>query len=282
MVDEAGADRRRGDRGRRHGRRCGSPPNGAGVPRRRPGTDRRRGRGDPRRGGGRLAYLAVTSLAGAGSDALVVFDTGRRQLAVHLRARGSGSTSSSASTSAPRGSPSASASTGRRRRAGRRRGAGRDRRRPLARLDGRPRPTSSSGWAARSRTSPPSSTGSSATTPTSVQGTVLDRDEIDRQIELYRTRTADERRTIAGLQPKRAEVILAGALHRAHGARQARPGPAHRERPRPPPRSDRRAIRPVATLSRNPPSAGSGQGARMIRALSSFGFAKEVDALSRC
>jgi exopolyphosphatase/guanosine-5'-triphosphate,3'-diphosphate pyrophosphatase len=44
-----------------------------------------------------------------------------------------------------------------------------------------------------------------------VQGTVLDRDEIDRQIELYRTRDADERRQILGLQPARAEVILAGA-----------------------------------------------------------------------
>jgi exopolyphosphatase / guanosine-5'-triphosphate,3'-diphosphate pyrophosphatase len=44
-----------------------------------------------------------------------------------------------------------------------------------------------------------------------VQGTVLDRAEVDRQIELYRTRTADERREIVGLQPRRAEVILAGA-----------------------------------------------------------------------
>jgi exopolyphosphatase/guanosine-5'-triphosphate,3'-diphosphate pyrophosphatase len=47
--------------------------------------------------------------------------------------------------------------------------------------------------------------------PEIVQGTVLDRDEIDRQIELYRTRTTDERRALAGLQPNRAEVILAGA-----------------------------------------------------------------------
>ena len=47
--------------------------------------------------------------------------------------------------------------------------------------------------------------------PDVVQGTVLDRAEIDRQIELYRTRTADERRAIVGLQPNRAEVILAGA-----------------------------------------------------------------------
>jgi exopolyphosphatase/guanosine-5'-triphosphate,3'-diphosphate pyrophosphatase len=47
--------------------------------------------------------------------------------------------------------------------------------------------------------------------PDIVQGTVLDRAEIDRQIELYRSRPARERLRIAGLQPKRAEVILAGA-----------------------------------------------------------------------
>jgi exopolyphosphatase/guanosine-5'-triphosphate,3'-diphosphate pyrophosphatase len=44
-----------------------------------------------------------------------------------------------------------------------------------------------------------------------VQGTVLDRTEVERQIELYRTRTGDQRREIVGLQPARAEVILAGA-----------------------------------------------------------------------
>ena len=47
--------------------------------------------------------------------------------------------------------------------------------------------------------------------PTVVQGTVLDRAEIDRQIELYRSQDAASRRTIVGLQPKREEVILAGA-----------------------------------------------------------------------
>jgi exopolyphosphatase/guanosine-5'-triphosphate,3'-diphosphate pyrophosphatase len=47
--------------------------------------------------------------------------------------------------------------------------------------------------------------------PDIVQGTVLDRAEIDRQIELYRSRDAAQRRGIVGLQPKRAEVILAGA-----------------------------------------------------------------------
>jgi exopolyphosphatase/guanosine-5'-triphosphate,3'-diphosphate pyrophosphatase len=48
--------------------------------------------------------------------------------------------------------------------------------------------------------------------PEVIQGTVLDREEIDRQIELYRSRTADERTAIVGLQPARANVILAGAL----------------------------------------------------------------------
>jgi exopolyphosphatase/guanosine-5'-triphosphate,3'-diphosphate pyrophosphatase len=48
--------------------------------------------------------------------------------------------------------------------------------------------------------------------PSVIQGATLEAGEVDRQIELYRTRTADERRNIVGLQPKRAEVILAGAL----------------------------------------------------------------------
>jgi exopolyphosphatase/guanosine-5'-triphosphate,3'-diphosphate pyrophosphatase len=47
--------------------------------------------------------------------------------------------------------------------------------------------------------------------PDVVQGTVLDRAEIDRQIERYRSMDAAARRGIVGLQPNRAEVILAGA-----------------------------------------------------------------------
>ncbi|MET0697207.1 MAG: Ppx/GppA family phosphatase [Acidimicrobiia bacterium] len=46
--------------------------------------------------------------------------------------------------------------------------------------------------------------------PDVVQGTILDRAEIDRQIEMYRTKDAEARRSIVGLQPKRADVILAG------------------------------------------------------------------------
>jgi exopolyphosphatase/guanosine-5'-triphosphate,3'-diphosphate pyrophosphatase len=47
--------------------------------------------------------------------------------------------------------------------------------------------------------------------PDRVQGAVLERSEIDRQIELYRSTGTEDRRSIVGLQPKRAEVILAGA-----------------------------------------------------------------------
>jgi exopolyphosphatase / guanosine-5'-triphosphate,3'-diphosphate pyrophosphatase len=47
--------------------------------------------------------------------------------------------------------------------------------------------------------------------PDVAQGTVLDTAEVDRQLELYRSRGGDDRRRIVGLQPGRADVILAGA-----------------------------------------------------------------------
>ncbi len=47
--------------------------------------------------------------------------------------------------------------------------------------------------------------------PELVQGSVLDRSEVHRQIERYRAISAPDRRLIVGLQPNRAEVILAGA-----------------------------------------------------------------------
>ncbi len=48
--------------------------------------------------------------------------------------------------------------------------------------------------------------------PAVVEGTVLDRDEIDRQIARFAAMDAERRRGVTGLQPARAEVILAGAL----------------------------------------------------------------------
>ena len=47
--------------------------------------------------------------------------------------------------------------------------------------------------------------------PDRVQGSVIDRSEVDGQIERYRAISAEERRRIVGLQPNRAAVILAGA-----------------------------------------------------------------------
>lgn len=47
--------------------------------------------------------------------------------------------------------------------------------------------------------------------PEVVHGSTLDESEVDRQIELYASMDAEKRRGIVGLQPKRAEVILAGA-----------------------------------------------------------------------
>jgi exopolyphosphatase / guanosine-5'-triphosphate,3'-diphosphate pyrophosphatase len=81
----------------------------------------------------------------------------------------------------------------------------------LARLDGRPRADAVVGIGGAVTNLAAVMHGLAVYDADVVQGTVLDRKEIDRQIELYRTRTADERRGIAGLQPKRAEVILAGA-----------------------------------------------------------------------
>ncbi|PIE35585.1 phosphatase [candidate division KSB3 bacterium] len=48
--------------------------------------------------------------------------------------------------------------------------------------------------------------------PDVIQGSILKLAEIERQIAMYASKTIAERREIAGLQPKRADVILAGTL----------------------------------------------------------------------
>ncbi len=47
--------------------------------------------------------------------------------------------------------------------------------------------------------------------PDAVQGSTVPVEEVDRQIELYRSSDLEARREIVGLQPQRADVILAGA-----------------------------------------------------------------------
>jgi len=81
----------------------------------------------------------------------------------------------------------------------------------LSRIDGRPPPDAlvAMGGAVTNITAV--KLGLATYDPDLVQGAVLDRTEIDRQIELYRSRDADARRATVGLQPQRADVILAGA-----------------------------------------------------------------------
>jgi exopolyphosphatase/guanosine-5'-triphosphate,3'-diphosphate pyrophosphatase len=81
----------------------------------------------------------------------------------------------------------------------------------LARLDGRPRPDALVGMGGAVTNMTAVKLGLASYDPDRVQGALLDRAELDRQIEEYRTRDAEARRGIVGLQPKRAEVILAGA-----------------------------------------------------------------------
>jgi exopolyphosphatase / guanosine-5'-triphosphate,3'-diphosphate pyrophosphatase len=81
----------------------------------------------------------------------------------------------------------------------------------LSRLDGHPAPDVVVGMGGAVTNICAVKLGLATYDPGAVQGATLDAAEVDRQIEVYRTRSADERRGIVGLQPARAEVILAGA-----------------------------------------------------------------------
>jgi exopolyphosphatase/guanosine-5'-triphosphate,3'-diphosphate pyrophosphatase len=159
--------------------------------------------------GSRLAYLATTAGLGLDQGSLVVFDTGGGSTQFTFGHDSSVDERFSVEVGAVRYteryqldgvvSPSvlqeamAAISAG------------------LSRLDGRSAPDAlvAMGGAVTNLTAVKH--GLATYDPSVVQGTVLDRAEIDRQIELYRSREADARRGIVGLQPKRAEVILAGA-----------------------------------------------------------------------
>ena len=158
----------------------------------------------------RLAYLAVTSSLQLGDGALVVFDTGGgssqftfgradrvdERFSVDVGAArfteqfGLGGVVDEQTLGAAREAIAAD----------------------LQRLDGRPAPDVVVGMGGAITNLTAAKHELAAYDPSVIQGATLEAAEVDRQIELYRTRTADERRSIVGLQPKRAEVILAGAL----------------------------------------------------------------------
>ena len=81
----------------------------------------------------------------------------------------------------------------------------------LNRLDGQPAPDALVGMGGAITNITAVNLGLAQYDPDRVQGAVLERAEIDRQIELYRTRDTHTRGAIVGLQPNRADVILAGA-----------------------------------------------------------------------
>jgi exopolyphosphatase / guanosine-5'-triphosphate,3'-diphosphate pyrophosphatase len=157
----------------------------------------------------RLAYLAATSELDVGRGSLVVFDTGGGSTEFTFGRAGRVEERFSAEVGAARyterfgldGAVSKEAI------AEALAAVAAD----LSRLDGRPRPNALVGLGGALTNLAAVSHGLVAYDAEVVQGTVLDRTEVDRQIELYRERSAGERREIVGLQPARAEVILAGA-----------------------------------------------------------------------
>jgi exopolyphosphatase/guanosine-5'-triphosphate,3'-diphosphate pyrophosphatase len=81
----------------------------------------------------------------------------------------------------------------------------------LAGLQGRPAPDVLMGIGGAVTNLTAVSLGMADYDPERIRGTRLERAEVERQIELYRATDTEDRRSIPGLQPKRAEVILAGA-----------------------------------------------------------------------
>ncbi|MCF1708267.1 hypothetical protein L0V05_05475 [Tabrizicola sp. J26] len=81
----------------------------------------------------------------------------------------------------------------------------------LARLGDRPAPDHLIGMGGAITNMTAVHLGLTSYDPEKVQGTVLDLAEVDRQVDLFSRLDASQRRSVPGLQPARAEVILAGA-----------------------------------------------------------------------
>jgi exopolyphosphatase / guanosine-5'-triphosphate,3'-diphosphate pyrophosphatase len=157
----------------------------------------------------RLAYLAATSALDVGQESLVVFDTGGGSSEFTFGRAGRVEERFSVDVGAARyterfGLDGVVSDEGI---AQALQAIAAD----LARLDGRQRPAALVGLGGALTNLAAVRHRLAKYEPDVVQGTVLDRAEIDRQVDLYRSRTAERRREIVGLQPARAEVILAGA-----------------------------------------------------------------------
>jgi exopolyphosphatase / guanosine-5'-triphosphate,3'-diphosphate pyrophosphatase len=81
----------------------------------------------------------------------------------------------------------------------------------LARLDNRSAPDTLVGMGGAITNMAAVEHGLAKYDPSVIQGSVIERAEVERQIQMYRSKSLDERRAIVGLQPKRADVILSGA-----------------------------------------------------------------------
>jgi exopolyphosphatase / guanosine-5'-triphosphate,3'-diphosphate pyrophosphatase len=157
----------------------------------------------------RLAYLAAEASVGVGEESIVVFDTGGGSSQFTFGHGDQVEERFSVEVGAVRyterfgldGEVDAETLT-----AAREAIAG-----DLARLDGRPTPDRLIGIGGAVTNLTAVKLELADYDPDAVRGSTLEAAEVERQIELYRTRSADERREIVGLQPKRAEVILAGA-----------------------------------------------------------------------
>jgi len=158
---------------------------------------------------GRLAYLAVKSGLGLGDGSLVIFDTGGGSSQFTFGRRATVTEQFSVNVGAVRFTEqyglSGVVSRAALQRATDAIAA------ELARLDGAQAPDALVGMGGAVTNLTAVMLALATYDPDAVQGARLSRAEVERQIELYSSRSAEARRQIVGLQPKRADVILAGA-----------------------------------------------------------------------
>jgi exopolyphosphatase/guanosine-5'-triphosphate,3'-diphosphate pyrophosphatase len=158
---------------------------------------------------GRLAYLAVKSGLGLGEGSLVIFDTGggSTQFTIGHGTRVDEQFSLDIGAVRLTDQYGLGGALDRAQLDAALRGIAAE----FGRLDGVPRPEALVGMGGAITNMTAVMHGLVTYDPNVVQGSVLRRAEVERQVELYRTRDVEGRRQVAGLQPKRADVILAGA-----------------------------------------------------------------------